>query len=152
MSFDALSAAEALTDFELEFLFNTERANRLVQFKAEAGTPGWDDVLDAIISQTWKTGYQKGLIREVQLQTQQMVLTWILRLSQDEQSNYQVKAICFDRLQQLKKYAAAQLKINPDLAAHFSYTIERIDHPKDISVPVRKEIPPGAPIGCDWDQ
>ena len=152
MSFDALSAAEALTDFELEFLFNTERANRLVQFKAEAGTPGWDDVLDAIISQTWKTGYQKGLIREVQLQTQQMVLTWILRLSQDEQSNYQVKAICFDRLQQLKKYAAAQLKINPDLTAHFSYTIERIDHPKDISVPVRKEIPPGAPIGCDWDQ
>jgi Met-zincin/Domain of unknown function (DUF5117) len=33
MSFDALSAAEALTNFQLGFLFNSERANRLVQLK-----------------------------------------------------------------------------------------------------------------------
>ncbi len=53
LSFDALSPAEALVDFELSFLFNAERANRLVQNKARAATMGWDNVLDAILDKTW---------------------------------------------------------------------------------------------------
>lgn len=152
MSFDALSAAEALANYEFEFLFNAERANRLVQFKAEANTMGWDDVLDAIINKTWKANWQSGLKKEVQIQTQQMVLSWILGLSQSEQANYLVKSICFDRLQSLKQYATEQMKANPSLRAHYSYAIERINKPKDIQLPVHKEIPPGAPIGCDWEE
>ena len=148
MSFDPLAAAEALTDYELAFLFNPERANRLAQFKAQANTIGWDDVLDAIITKTWKAPLQKGLKGEVQLQTQQMVLTWILGLSQSDASNYIVKSICFDRLQSLKKYAE-QMKASSGLQAHYTYAIERISKPKDIALPQHKEIPPGAPIGCD---
>lgn len=150
MSFDPLAAAEALTHFQLSFLFNAERANRLVQLKAMNGTPGWDDVLDAIINATWKAAPEKGLAREVQKQTQQMVLTWLLALSKNEQANYSVQAICFNRLDALKKYASAQLN-NPADKAHFSYAIERINNPKEIALPQHKEIPPGAPIGCDWD-
>lgn len=150
MSFDPIAAAEALADFELAFLFNAERANRLVQFKAQAGTPGWDDVLDAIITKTWKAPLQKGLKGEIQLQTQQMVLTWILGLSQSSSASYQVKAICYDRLQSLKQYAT-QLKNTPGLKAHYSYAVERISNPKDIVLPQPKEIAPGAPIGCDFD-
>ncbi len=152
MSFDPLAAAEALTDFELAFLFNPERANRLSQFKAQANTPGWDDVLDAIITKTWKASIQKGLKGEVQLQTQQMVLTWMLGLSQSEASNYIVKSICFDRLQSIKQYALQMKNSNPSLKAHFSYAIERISKPKEIALPAHKEIPPGAPIGCDFDE
>lgn len=150
MSFDPLAAAEALTDFELAFLFNAERANRLTQFKAQAGTIGWEDVLDAIINKTWKTPLQKGLKASVQLQTQQMVLTWLLGLSQSSNANYLVKSICFDRLQSLKQYAI-QMKNTPMLKAHYSYAVERISHPKDIVLPQPKEITPGAPIGCDVD-
>lgn len=29
--------------------------------------------------------------------------------------------------------------------------MERIEHPKDISLPKHKKIAPGAPIGCDMD-
>ena len=151
MSFDPLAAAEALTHFELGFLFNTDRANRLVQFKAQAGTPGWDDVLDAIIQKTWKATMEKGLKQQVQLQTQQLVLSWLLNLSQHEQAGFQVKAICYSRLQALKSYAAAQEKANPSLAAHYAYTVERINKPKDMVVPTPKAIAPGAPIGCDLD-
>lgn len=152
LNFDALSAAEALADYELEFLFNAERANRLVQFKAEANTLGWDDVLDAIINATWKTNLQSGLKKQVQLQTQQMVLSWMLSLSMNDNANYLVKSICFDRLQSLKKYCAEQMKINPSLKAHYSYAMERIEKPKDIAVPQHKDITPGAPIGCDWEE
>ncbi len=150
MSFDPVAAAEALTDYELEFLFNAERANRLAQFKAQANTIGWDDVLDAIITKTWKASPIKGLKGEIQLQTQQMVLTWILSLSQNDNANYIVKSICFDRLQSLKKYAG-QMKATLGLQAHYAYAIERIEKPKDIPQPAHKDIPPGAPIGCDLD-
>lgn len=150
MSFDPVAAAEALTDYELAFLFNPERANRLAQFKAQANTIGWDDVLDAVITKTWKAPLQKGLKGEIQLQTQQMVLTWILGLSQSDNANYIVKSICFDRLQSLKQYAT-QMKNTPGMQAHYNYAIERISKPKDISLPQHKEIPPGAPIGCDFD-
>jgi hypothetical protein len=150
MSFDPVAAAEALTEFELDFLFHPERANRLVQFKAQANTIGWDDVLDAIITKTWKAPLQKGLKGEIQLQTQQMVLTAILSLSQNDNANYLVKSICFDRLQSLKQYAE-QMK-NSALKAHYTYAIERINKPKDIPQPQHKDIPPGAPIGCDWDE
>jgi hypothetical protein len=150
MSFDPLAAAEALADFELEFLFHPERANRLVQFKAQANTIGWDDVLDAIIHKTWKAPLQKGLKGEIQLQTQQMVLTALLSLSQNDNANYLVKAICFDRLEILKKYAE-QMKNTSGLKAHYGYAVERINKPKDIPQPQHKDIPPGAPIGCDWN-
>ncbi|MDE3251846.1 MAG: zinc-dependent metalloprotease, partial [Bacteroidota bacterium] len=151
MSFDPVAAAEALTDYELSFLFHPERANRLAQFKAQFGTIGWDDVLDAIINKTWKTPVPKGLQGEIALQTQQMVLTWMLALSQSDQSNYLVRSICFDRLQSLKKYAEL-MKNTPGLQAHYTYAIERISKPKDIPLPVHKVIPPGSPIGCDWDE
>lgn len=149
MSFDALAAAEALVNYELAFLFNTERANRLVQFKASAGTTGFDDVVDAIIQKTWKALPEKGLKQEVALQTQQMVLSWLISVSMNENANYKVKAICYDRLQSLKQFATEKLKSNPTLKAHYAYAIERINKPKDILVPQSKTIAPGAPIGCD---
>ncbi len=80
-----------------------------------------------------------------------MVLTWILGLSQNDNANYIVKSICFDRLQSLKKYAE-QMKNAGTSPAHYAYAIERINKPKDIAQPQHKEIPPGAPIGCDFDE
>jgi len=150
MAFDALSAAEALADFELSFLFHPERANRMVQLKARAQTPGFDDLLDAIIETTWKSTLKSGLAREIQLQTQQMVVTWLLALYQNDQSGYAVKSICFSRLEQIKQIALSK-KQTAGLSAHYAYAIERINKPKDIPLPIHKEIPPGAPIGCDLE-
>lgn len=151
MSFDPLAAAEALADFELSFLFHPERANRMVQQKAIAGSPGWDDLLDAILQATWMRPLKNGLERQVQLQTQQMVLTWLLALYQNDQSGYAVKSICHSRLRQLKNYCQSKKNL-PELADHCAYAIERIDHPKEVPMPVHKEIPPGAPIGCEEDR
>ncbi len=150
LSFDALAAAEALTDYELAFLFNAERANRLVQQKARANTIGFDDVVNDILFSTWfMANNQKGLAFEVQLQTQQMVLTWLLSLSMNETANYRVKAICYSKLQQLKSFCERQMIMNRALESHYAYAIERINKPKDIALPAAKEMAPGAPIGCD---
>ncbi len=146
---DPLAAAEALTSYEFSFLFNPQRANRLVAFKSRNNTIGFDDVADAIIEKTWKAPLSKGLESQIQLQTQQMVVTFLLGLNQSELSNYAVKSIAFSRLQSIKQLCEAQLTTNVADKAHCAYTIERIDKPKDIALPVHRELPPGAPIGCD---
>jgi Met-zincin/Domain of unknown function (DUF5117) len=174
LNFDALSPAEAITNYELGFLFNAARANRLNQFKAMAGTPGWDDVLDSIINRTWKKPLQKGVTAQLQMQTQQMVLSYLLGMVKDNantgggsaaalpagfssaqpsgaNANYAVKAICFDRINQLKKYCETQLKTATPYKTHYAYAVERINKPNDILIPSHTAIAPGAPIGCDWD-
>jgi hypothetical protein len=151
LSFDALSPAEALVDFELSFLFNAERANRLVQNKARAGSMGWDDVLDAILVNTWYAPTVSGMAGSIQLQTQQQTLSWLIGLSQSSDANFEVKSICANRLNKLKSKLTSLSISNPKLTAHYQYAISRINDPEDIILPKPVVIPPGAPIGCDLD-
>jgi hypothetical protein len=151
LSFDALSPAEALVDFELSFLFNAERANRLVQNKARAGSMGWDNVLDAILDKTWYAPAVSGLAGAVQLQTQQQTLSWLIGMSQSSDANFEVKSICANRLNKLKSKLTSLSVSNPALAAHYQYAISRINDPEKITLPKPVVIPPGAPIGCDVD-
>ncbi len=151
LSFDALSPAEALVDFELSFLFNEERANRLVQNKARAGSIGWDNVLDAILDKTWYTPSVAGLAGSIQLQTQQQTLSWLIGMSQSSDANFEVKSICANRLNKLKSKLTSLSISNPKLTAHYQYAISRINDPEKITLPKPVVIPPGAPIGCDVD-
>jgi hypothetical protein len=146
---DPLAAAEALANYELAFLFNPQRANRLVAFKGRGAAWGFDNLTDAIIQKTWYATPETGLNRQIQLQTQQMVVTFLLGLNQSEQANYAVKSIAFSQLQKIKAYCKTQTTPYTDDTPHYEFTIERIEKPKDIPLPTYREMPPGAPIGCD---
>jgi hypothetical protein len=151
MSFDALAAAEALSDFELGFLFNVERANRLVQNKARAKTIGFDNVVDAVLKNTWYASIPNGLEGSIHSQTQQLVLTWLMGVGQSTEANYEVRAICNDRIKELKAKLTTWVKTNTAHKAHYAYALERINNPKDIILPSPTTMAPGAPIGCDVD-
>jgi len=151
MSFDALAAAEALSDFELGFLFNVERANRLVQNKARANTIGFDNVVDAVLKNTWYANMPNGLEGSIHRQTQQLVLTWLMGVGQSTEANYEVRAICNDRIKELKAKLIAWGKTDAVHKAHYAYALERINNPKDITLPSPTTMAPGAPIGCDLD-
>jgi hypothetical protein len=151
MSFDPLAAAEALSDFELSFLFNVERANRLVQNKARAKTMGFDNVVDAVLKNTWYTNMPNGLEGSIHRQTQQLVLTWLMGVGQSTEANYEVRAICNDRMKELKLKLTSLAKTDTAYKAHYEYALERINNPKDITLPSPTMMAPGAPIGCDVD-
>jgi hypothetical protein len=151
MSFDALSAAEALADFQLGFLFNVERANRLVQNKARAGVIGWDDVLDQILENTWYIKISNGLAGSIQQQTQQQTLHWLIGVSQSTDANYEVRSITQQRIKQLKAKLEALSKSDPMHSAHYQYAIERIKSPEKVILSKPVAMAPGAPIGCDLD-
>ena len=153
MSFDALSAAEALTEFELGFIFNVERANRLVQNKARANTIGFDDVVDAVMKKTWYSPTPTGLEGVVHRQTQQQVLSWLLGILQSADANFEVKTICSNRIGQLERKLDEMMKTENDVTvkANYRLAIFRINKFELIILPKPISIAPGAPIGCDVD-
>jgi hypothetical protein len=61
----------------------------------------------------------------------------------------QVKA-----LRELKAFIEVQGKITTDetYRGHLWLAIERMNDPGSAKPTIHKEIPPGAPIGCDWDE
>lgn len=151
MSFDALAAAEALADYELGFLFNIERANRLVQNKARANVIGFDDVVDAVLQNVWYRPIEKGLPGAVQMQTGQQVLHWLQGVAQSTDANYNVKAICNDKIQTLKNKISQLEKTDLIHKAHYQFALALIEHPEKITLPKPVNLAPGAPIGCDMD-
>ncbi len=151
LAFDPLAAAESAADFPLQFLFHPERASRMVEYEARNGGLGLEEMISQVLDKTFKTAKNQGLNRKVQFQTEQIVLTHLLALSVNESANYQAKAVCGKAIKDLKAYLEEAKKTvkESDYQAHVDYTLERMKNPSAAKVAVHKELPPGAPIGCE---
>lgn len=151
LAFDPLSAAESAADFPLQFLLQPERASRMIEYEARNSGLGLEELTSLLISKTWKESRQTGLARKVQFQTEQIVLTHLLALSVNEKANYQVKAVLGKSLKELKTYLEESKKTiqDSDYQAHVEYALERMKNPSAAKVATHKELPPGAPIGCE---
>ncbi|MEA5429092.1 zinc-dependent metalloprotease [Arcicella lustrica] len=151
LAFDALSAAESAADFPLQFLLQPERASRMVEYAARGEGITLDELNTQLIENTWKLPRKTGLALEVQLQTEQILLTHLLALSVNEKASYQVKALMGKSLKDLKAYIEETKKSVKDVSyqAHLDYALERMKNPSAAKVTAHKELPPGAPIGCE---
>nr|WP_240337000.1 zinc-dependent metalloprotease [Rufibacter sp. SYSU D00308] len=147
LTFDPLAAAEASADFTLSFLFHPERAARLVELKARGSKLGLDEVWNQVIEQTWAKP-ASGLDGQIQLLTQQLVLTHLLALSQDENAAYPVRAAALLHLENLEKTAKKQAKSsNEAVKANALLALDRLQKPVEAKPQLHKDLPPGAPIG-----
>jgi hypothetical protein len=159
-AFDALAPAEAAAQHTLQFLFNPERAARLVEFHARnAENPGLEEVLDAILAATWKSPHGSGYPAEIAQTLDNVVLYDLMAISANEHATAEVRAIASAKLRDLKDWlhspaGAMQAIRNP---AHIYFAGKQIEQfqkdPKQITVPVPAEPPDGPPIGTDddWD-
>src|SRR5438128_9627100 len=65
-AFDALAPAEAAAQHTLQFLFNPERAARLVEFHARnPENPSLEEVLDTVTAVAWRTPHVTGYWWEI---------------------------------------------------------------------------------------
>jgi Met-zincin/Domain of unknown function (DUF5117) len=153
LAFDALAPAETAADFPLSFLFNSERVSRMVQYEANGGL-GVDEMIQLLIDKTWKTVRRTGMEKIIQLQTEQLLLTYLLALSVDENASFAARSAAQNGLTDLKKYINAKKKIVLDESylGHYALALERMKAPEKAKPTQHKEMPPGAPIGCDWDE
>lgn len=148
LSFDVLSPAETGADVPFSFLFNSERLNRMQQQQLNGGL-GVDEMIAILINKTWKAVRRTGMEGMIQQQTEQILLTYLLSASVDENNSYGVRSVLQKQLSELKKYIESQQKINATSAGHYQLALERMKAPKDAKPTIHKEIPPGAPIGCE---
>ena len=154
LAFDVLSPAETATDLPLSFLFNSERLNRMAQYEAENNGLGAGEMINTIIVKTWKAPRLSGMERLIQLQTEQVLLTYLLAASVNDNNSFIVKSNLQEALSDLKKFIEIKSKTATDetYKGHLLLALERMKKPENAKATIHKEIPPGAPIGCDWDE
>ena len=150
LAFDQLSPAEAATDLVLSFLFHPERVNRLYQHGL-AGGYGLSDVLNAAINSTFKSSRKNGMQGAIQIQTEQMLMTYLLSISVSDAISYPAKSAVVSSLNALKKFLEAKKKSTTDAqyAAHIEMLLLRSKEPEKATPAVYLDAPPGAPIGCE---
>ena len=161
-TFDALAPAEAITDHVSNFLFNPERAARLVQFHARDNrNPGLGEVIDRIIASTWKSPVAAGYAGEIQHTVDMVILGDLMGLASAERAPNQVRAIAELKIEQLKNWLGTQRTLTMDDShrAFLFYATEQIkrfqDDPKKMNLTKPQDPPDGQPIGsfaCDWER
>jgi hypothetical protein len=152
-AFDALAPAESAAQHTLEFLFNAERAARLVEFHARnPENPGFYDVLEAVLAATWKSPHGSGYNEQIALTVDNVVLYALMTLSANDHATDEVRGIAALKLRELHDWLATRpggMAISDK--AHIFFTRQRIElfekDPKrmDLTAPVQP--PDGPPIG-----
>ena len=155
-AFDALAPAEAAAQHTLQFLFNPERAARLVEFHArDSANPSLEEVLAAVIAATWKAPHGTGYDAEISRVVDNVALYDLMTLAGNEQASDQVRAIASLKLDELKNWAtkAVQDSADEEERAHLLFAIAQIQRfqkdPKIIGLTPPAEPPDGPPIGED---
>ncbi len=154
LAFDALAPAETAADLALSFLFNIERLNRMSQYEVSQNGLGVREMIGLLLAKTWKTPASgTGMEKLIQHQTSQVLLTYLLAASVNEAATFQTKAELKKVVTDLENYLKSRLKVEKDesLQGNYLLALERISSPEKAKPTLHKEIPPGAPIGCDWE-
>ena len=150
LSFDVLAPAETGADVPFSFLFNSQRLSRMEQ---ESEGLSVEDMIDRLMKATWYGPRRTGVEKLIQLQTEQVLLTYLLALSVDDHVSFPVQSIGVKVVSDLKDYLEKAKKKEKDelLLAHYDLALQRIKKPENAKPTRHAEIPPGSPIGCDFD-
>jgi hypothetical protein len=161
-AFDALAPAESAAQHTLQFLFNPERAARLVEFHArDSANPGLDEVIEATLAATWKSIHPSGYNGEIANAVDDVVMYDLVALAANDHASDEVRAVALLKLHDLKEWinAPAAVQVGSD-RAHLLFAATRIElfekDPKRIDLTPPIEPPDGPPIGsmgmldCDW--
>ena len=155
-AFDALAPAEAAAEHTLLFLFNAERASRLVEFHSrDAKNPGLEEVLDAVLNATWKASRNPGYFGEISRVVDSVALYDLMTLAVSERASAQAHAIASLKLEELRNWAANARNGAKDSEerAHLYFAATQIAQfqkdPKLIPIPTPEQPPDGPPIGDD---
>lgn len=150
LAFDQLAPAEAAADLPLSFLFNAERLNRLVQQEL-AGGFGLTKMIESLVNATFKSQRRNGVEKAIQMQTEQIILTYLLSSSIDEQVSYPARIMISSVNADFRKWLEDKVKSATDAVdrAHWQLAIDRFKSPEKAKPTLHAAAPPGAPIGCE---
>jgi len=182
LTFDAEGPAEASAELTASLLFDSSRASRLVEYHArDAKQLGLEEVVDAILSATWRSPRQNGLKGETQFTVEDVVLNHLLQLAasgggsgqssgaalpagvtlnvaRSGAASGEARAQALAEVEKLEKWlkGTAIDGDSPEFSAHRAAAIAEIEQfrkdPGKFAPPAAIPVPPGQPIGDDFDQ
>src|SRR5277367_5139153 len=161
-AFDAVAPAESAAQHTLQFLFNPERAARLVEFHARNGAnPSLSDVLETILQATWKAPHPSGYEGQIANTVDDVVLYDLMGLAANDRASEAVRSVAFLELRNLSGWLTpGGAATTTTSSAHTIFAQHQIElfkkDPKRIDLTPPAEPPDGPPIGsmgmldCDW--
>jgi Met-zincin/Domain of unknown function (DUF5117) len=156
LTFDAQGPVEAAAGLTASLLFHPNRASRLVEYHArDKHQLGLEETLDAILSATWLSPRQGGLVAQAQFTIEDVVLHHLLGLAAANEASGQARAIALAASVHLENWLKGQSPHadGPEVAAHWAAGIEEIERfrkdPSKFVLPPELPAPPGQPIGSD---
>ena len=148
VAFDSLAPAETSANMTIYLILHPERAARLLEQHAlNPQMPGLGETVDRLVSATWKAPIAAGYDGEIRRTVDMLTLYYLMNLTSNEQAPPGVRAVAYQKLDQLKDW----LKTQKSKDAVYLYAASEIDRfqqdPKQIHLTAPLEPPPGAPIG-----
>jgi Met-zincin/Domain of unknown function (DUF5117) len=155
-AFDALAPAEAAAQHTLQFLFNPERAERLVEFHArDNANPSLEEVFGAVLRATWEApfaGPNAAYAAEINNVVNDVVLYDLMALAANDKASDEVRAIAAATLHDLKNWLVSS---GVSAGANGFFALQQIEQfekdPKRMDLTPPAEPPDGPPIGAMGD-
>lgn len=155
-AFDALAPAESAAEIVANLLLQPERAQRMIEYHAlNSQNPDFAGLVDDLLAATWKAPSSSGYDGAIQRTVNSVVLDHLMVLAADEHASAAVRGVASIKLDELKKWIAAQSSGAKDenVRAQFFFAESQIDHfeknPGEVHVTTPAMPPDGDPIGSD---
>ncbi|WP_436514618.1 zinc-dependent metalloprotease [Ekhidna sp. To15] len=156
-AFDYLAAVETAASVPFSFIFNADRFNRLLTFKARnSNQPGVDAVLDRMIKAVWMNPSSNGADRTIQRVVEMEMLSHLMGLAMNDRAYDEVRAKALAKIKEVRTYANGRKdRRNNDDGTYYRYVMTQIDRfmeePDEFEMPNTIKAPDGSPIGsCDF--
>ena len=152
-TFDPIAAAETAAGTTVGYLFDPERAARLIEYNArDPRQPGFFAVVDKILDQTWKAPVQGRYAGEMQVLVNDLVLKHLLMLAANTRTAENVRGEALLKVHELKEWMAGKMAAaEPKQKANLLFGLSQIEEfektPDHFQPDAALEMPPGAPIG-----
>lgn len=153
LAFDPLAAAETAADLPLSFLFVPARLNRMAESEHQDSGLSITGMVNYITARLFPDNPLTGFKRLIQLQNQQLFLTYLLSASVQENSSFATKAALVSLIDKLKTSFTQKLATTTDeqLRGYLLLSLERMKSPDKARPTQHAVAPPGAPIGCGFE-
>ncbi|MDG2376113.1 MAG: zinc-dependent metalloprotease, partial [Woeseiaceae bacterium] len=157
--FEPIGAAESAATLTLEVLLEPSRAARMIASSARnAMLPGFDELVDDLLSATWYSTRQAGIDGEIERAVNNLALERLMMLAVNEGADGQARAIALDAINGLHAWLQDRTASESDSAwrAHNGFGRFRIEQMRSDPTSIRQirpvTVPPGEPIGStlDW--
>lgn len=158
IDFDAVAPGETIAGAVMSFIFNGQRATRLVQQKAmDPNQIGLTYVINKAINETFGKTYAQGYHLQLNYATENQLVYALMDLYKNNGAAAQARSEALLGLKRIKnRISNSNTEAFATTAAHYAYLNLIIDqfmeHPQELQLQDALTPPDGSPIGMDIEQ